>query len=214
MVHSSFVVGLTGPSNSGKTTLVNLVGKELRKSGYTVHTIEESVKKIFNEKWSSKYKSLYEIIEGNEYLKFQFDILNTLRDNIFEAIDSKYEIIITDRTFFDILFYTLAFTQMNTASYNLCSICLEYMRMYDLVINVKRLDTIDNTGIRKSFIDLGYNYLRFEDGFFEHLVPSSCNKYIKIKNKDLEERVFTTIKIITQEFQNDKNRRQSRDSKR
>ena len=201
-----FIVGLAGPSNSGKTTLAREVAKRFDKDGYAVAVIEESVGKVFNKKWEAKYNSLYEIVKGGEYLNFQYDIFNTLRRDILNILDINTDIVITDRTFLDVLFYTITFAKESSARHALCSMCMEYLNFYDLIICLDRLEAIDNTGIRKSFIDLGKSYLGWEDTFFNLIIPISC-KYIKIKNKDLIERIYATKRIILQEMNsNDKHK--------
>ncbi len=103
----AMVVGFSGASGSGKTTLVNAAAKRLRREGYNVGVVEEVAREVFK-KYSELYGygSLMEIRHSERVIGFQTDILVLQAEMECRAV-KEYEIVLTDRTIYDNLFFTI-----------------------------------------------------------------------------------------------------------
>jgi len=102
------LVGFAGASCSGKTTLVNAVYKELKEQGYDVAMIKEVARWVF-EQYFSSYKSLDELREDKEaYYRFQRYVYDE-QIQLENELLYQYDIVLTDRTIFDNLLYTITY---------------------------------------------------------------------------------------------------------
>jgi len=101
------LVGFSGASGSGKTTLVNSLYSTLVEEGFDAGVVREVVREVF-ENWRKRYgyASLSEIRSDGRYVEFQKDVLVRQFEEEVDALNS-HEIVLTDRTIYDNLFYTV-----------------------------------------------------------------------------------------------------------
>ncbi len=100
------LIGFSGPSGSGKTTLVNMVAERLRQKGYDVGVVQEVAREVFRKYQKYGFSSLDEIRNSPHILSFQWDVfLKQIAAEDYEL--ERHDIVLTDRTIYDILFYTL-----------------------------------------------------------------------------------------------------------
>ena len=100
------LIGFSGSSGAGKTTLANRVAEALRSQGYDVAVVKEVVRDVFRKDWQHKCGSLDEIRESGDAVKFQAQVLVAQVRAELEA-ERNHSVVITDRTIYDNLLYTV-----------------------------------------------------------------------------------------------------------
>ncbi len=137
------VVGVVGSHCTGKTSLLSLLKETLEKKGIRVAVLEEVVRRVERGKLGT--------LEG------QKRIFSELKREL-ERLTKKpgeHEVIITDRSFLDVVVYTLYYASTRGWSENECKNSLELIRkcmeeqakFYDLLVyadNVGRLPIVDD----------------------------------------------------------------------
>lgn len=149
LIKMADIIGFSGPSGSGKTTLVSAVADKLKELGYRVGIISEVAREVF-EKFSRKYgfQSLREIRQSDMFMAFQATIMKV--QALKEHSLQRYDIVLTDRTLYDNLLYTLFwFNPFKHSTEELDEYCA-YFDMYstkdyeldDMTVRVPKYDKI------------------------------------------------------------------------
>ena len=161
------LIGFSGPSGSGKTTLVNMVVERLRDKGYDVGVVEEVARKVFEEyRQDYGFNSLDEIRDSPYILNFQWSIL--WEQIVSENIElEKHDIVLTDRTIYDNLFFTLFWRPHMEGVYDLLETYMTGFNMaenngrrYRLIFLCEPVDGNVDDGFRTP--DLTYRRVQFE----------------------------------------------------
>ncbi len=107
------LIGFSGACNSGKTTLATALAEELRKRGYEVELVGEVVRDVFRE-FQRRYgfRDLKELRESKHHFSFQLEVLKTQIERENSAM-RRAEIVLSDRTVYDNLFYTIFWNSMD-----------------------------------------------------------------------------------------------------
>jgi len=198
------LIGFSGPSGSGKTTLVNKLAEVLRSKGHDVGVVEEVARQVFR-RYSAAYgfESLSELRKSEMLLPFQFDVLKEQVRQEDEALE-KHSIVLTDRTIYDNLFFTIP--AVYDCDYDLleeyfdlfkrAETC-EFTRQwrYDLVFFCKPLGTDVDDGFRTHDI----RYREFQELVIYRLIPFTQFVTI-IEEVPLEERLDLCMKEIEHIF--------------
>ena len=148
----------------------------LAKRGYAVGTVEEIVRTVFKQ-YNSLYgfKSLKDVRKSSRLILFQLDILKEqIRKE--EEILKDNDIVLTDRTIYDNLFFTIP------AIYD-CSdyaILEEYVnvlekrekeRKYDLIFYCALIPSHVAPGLDDGFRTVELQYRRFQEFVIQRLIP-------------------------------------------
>ena len=109
LVSKPFVVGFAGASYSGKTTTANELKSRLIKEGYKVCLINEHARQILTE-----FKTTLDRIRNDKtlFMLFQNEILIRHIDNVYRSLSDDYDIILCDRTVFDIVSYVILYNHL------------------------------------------------------------------------------------------------------
>lgn len=100
------LIGFSGASGSGKTTLVNALAQELRLRNIDVGVVTEVAREVFKKYQSLGFKNLTELRKSELITTFQLDVLNMQIERE-EELRKKRQIVLTDRTIYDNLFFTI-----------------------------------------------------------------------------------------------------------
>lgn len=151
------LVGFAGASGSGKTTLVNECARRLKKLGYNVGVVNEVVREVFKEfQEAYGFNSLMEIRNSDMLLEFQKSCLirQILKED--EAV-RKHDIVLTDRTVYDNIFYTLFWQKGDIEGMKEYITLSDVVRMrdrYDLIFLCEPIDDNVDDGFRT--VDVTY----------------------------------------------------------
>ncbi len=179
------LIGFSGACNSGKTTLANALAKELRKKGYNVELVGEVVREVF-QKFQRLYgfRDLKELRESRHHFKFQLEVLKTHVEKENSALN-RAEIVLSDRTIYDNLFYTIFWNSMDWKTLK------EYVsifkslgeRRYDLIFFCKPL----NNNVKDGFRDYDLNYIDIQDLAIRLFVDRE--RVVDVPDESLENRI-------------------------
>ena len=159
----SVLVGFSGASGSGKTTLVKALYERLKKDGYNVGIVNEVARIVFN-----KYKDVFDWksldqIRNSEKVKLYQKLILTHQYQYEEKALREYDIVLTDRTLYDSLMYTLL--HINDLHYlaNYVSLFLKYKpkERYDVVFLCSPVNSNLNDGFRTA-VDIATQTLQHE----------------------------------------------------
>jgi len=187
----AMVVGFSGASGSGKTTLVNAAAKRLRREGYNVGVVEEVAREVFK-KYSELYGygSLMEIRHSERVIGFQTDILVLQAEMECRAV-KEYEIVLTDRTIYDNLFFTIYWGTKDERMVEYMKVFVDVERevSYNIIFLCEPLWDVDvDDGFRTSDIV----YRRVQHEIIKRLLP--C--YVEVPDTCLDERIDLCVKEI------------------
>jgi len=104
------MVGFSGASGTGKSTLVNILHDRLIKDGYKVAKITEVAREVFNTyAVEYEFESLSDLRNGrdNLWMEYQYDILKHQVDLENKYYNEGYDIVLSDRTIYDNLYYSI-----------------------------------------------------------------------------------------------------------
>ncbi len=144
------LIGFSGACNSGKTTLANALAEELGRRGYEVELVGEVVRDVFRKfQMRHGFRDLKELRESRHHFQFQLEVLRAQVERENSAM-SRAEIVLTDRTVYDNLFYTIFWNSMDW------KILKEYVslfrslgeRRYDLIFFCEPLSNNERDGFR------------------------------------------------------------------
>jgi nicotinamide riboside kinase len=169
----TFVVGFSGPSGAGKTTLVNdLLRLLLRGFNLKVKVIPEIARMVFQE-WEVKgFNSLGDIREMDP-INFQIEVLKKQVNAEFRASrNPKLDIVLVDRTIYDNLFFTICFNGRDWKGLE------EYLRLFKLAERFVRYDLIFFCKALNRDVDDGFRtpdleYRGFQEFVIRRLIPAS-----------------------------------------
>jgi len=193
----TYLIGFTGVSGSGKTTLVNTLANELNKRGYKTIVVQEVARRVFNV-FKGKYnvKSLNDIrCNDTMFVEFQREtLINQLYDEQ-NAIRMKPHIVLTDRTIYDCMVYTMYFGKINVLLTILQSIPLKVIEpTYRLIFLVEPF-TSDYTALDDGVRTPDLEHLDDLQVLFNTIVPYDY----KVKPASVEERVKYVIEVLRYE---------------
>ncbi len=140
-------IGFAGAAGSGKTTLVNELGKKMENTGI-VKEVARDVFETFKEKFG--VNSLKEIREdGKLHLRFQKMILDKQIAKEKE-MSEKYKTILTDRTVYDIFVYLVLRGDLNQleAFTKYFNYRMENFKKYDLIFVPGYIEDNVDDGLR------------------------------------------------------------------
>ena len=187
------LVGFAGASCTGKTTLVNAVYEKLKKQRYNVAMLKEVARWVF-EQYFSSYKSLDELREDKDaYYRFQKYVYGG-QIQLENELLYQYDIVLTDRTVFDNLLYTITYCDVRDIFKLFKTLPAFGRERYDIIflcmpVNAESCrDTFrsqNDVGLREYHTYLLYNWFK---GWKNVAMLSG-----KIT---LEERVYNVIKTI------------------
>ncbi len=203
------LIGFSGASGSGKTTLVNLISEELKKEGHDVVVVDEIVRKVFTD-YSKTYgfKSLNEIRKSDRFVEFQFQIFGSQYFTE-EILRKEYEVVITDRTIFDSIMYTVFWldpfklTDEDKSKLQAMLRLVEYTNKwgrYDAIFHCYPLSGDVDDGFRTP--DLGYR--KIQDALISLLLPCNAKVFV-VPEMPLEDRVLFVKKCLERVFGGEKN---------
>lgn len=154
---------LSGPCNSGKTTTLNALKKELFNGGEDVVILNELIRKII-------YKPIDELRKNaHEYLTLQEQIITKkMEQEIIAMFDTRFDVYIADRAITDSLFYLENYVNkidLNEEDSKLfcklhgkiCGYLEHYFYMYHLV-QFKPLEIIEQDLFRPKYLKYFHNY--------------------------------------------------------
>ncbi len=179
------LIGFSGACNSGKTTLARVLAEELRGMGYDVALVEEVVREVFEiYRRCYGFESLEELRKSDKHFQFQFDVLKAQIEKENVALNES-EIVLSDRTVYDNLFYTVFWNSMDWKTLR------EYVslfrslgnRRYDLVFLCRPLRNCEKDGFR----DYDLNCVEIQDLVIELLVDRE--NIVEVPDIGLENRV-------------------------
>ncbi len=179
------LIGFSGACNSGKTTLANALAKELRKKGYNVELVGEVVRDVFRVfQRLYGFRDLKELRESEHHFQFQLKVLKTQIERENSALN-RVEIVLSDRTIYDNLFYTIFWNSMDWKTLK------EYVgifkslgeRRYDLIFFCKPLRNNAKDGFR----DYDLNYIDIQDLTIRLLVDRE--RVVDVPDESLENRI-------------------------
>lgn len=193
------IIGLSGASGSGKTTLTNALAGELRRRGYNVGVVKEVVRNVFP-RYREKYgfKSLPELRKSPVVTQFQLEVFREQVRQEDEA-DRRYELVITDRTIYDNLFFTLFYHDSN---YELLEQYIEELKVleskrYQLIFLCSPLHENVDDGFRTT--DLYYRNL--QQFVIRRLIPPEIPVHVvpsfsEPKNRAIRKRVEYCMRVL------------------
>jgi len=179
------LIGFSGACNSGKTTLANTLAMELMNRGYEVEIVGEVVRDVFR-RFQKRYgfKDLKELRESRHHFQFQLEILKTQIEKENAAMD-RAEIVLSDRTVYDNLFYTIFWNSMDWKTLKDYVNTFKSLgeRRYDLVFFCKPL----NNNFKDGFRDHDLSCVEIQDLAIRLLVDRE--NVVDVPNESLEFRV-------------------------
>jgi len=104
------IIGLCGPSGSGKTTTARMLYSTLKERGYNVGIVNEVVRDVFPR---FGFKDLTAIRNSDKYYEFEVAIMIEQMERESKAA-KQYDIVICDRTVFDIFLYVVLYGDLET----------------------------------------------------------------------------------------------------
>ncbi len=192
-IGKKLLIGFSGPSGSGKTTMVNDYGKFLRGHRFDVAVVKEVARDVFV-KWKIRYgfQNIPEIRRSDRATEFQLEVLKEqIRRE--EREISRHDIVLTDRTIYDNLFFALFW---HDNDYEKLEEYMEYFKEvtlkrylgmakdYDLIFfcePLKRADVDD--GFRTP--DLPYR--KVQEFVISYLIPAEI-PVVTLKDMPLDDR--------------------------
>ena len=158
------LIGFSGASSSGKTTLVNAIAEKLN---YDCGVVKEVAREVF-ENWKQRYgfESLAEIRMYSP-TRFQLEVFREQIRRENEELE-KHDIVLTERTIYDNLFFTLFYHDdarlLNTYLKEFKKRELE--RKYDLLFLCHAVNPVDD-GFRTP--DVAYQEI--QEFIIKRLIP-------------------------------------------
>ena len=178
-------IGFSGASGSGKTTIVKQL-KELLSEDFNVVAINEVARSVFlefNETYG--YQNLTEIRNSEHYLSFQKRILD---EQIYweRKYQKEYNIVLCDRTIYDILLYVLLYGKPRDIRRFLCyfEYRCEAHEPYDKIFLLEYLKGVDvDDGFRTPDIE----YRNAQELILKNLLREV--EYVYIPQSSVEQRL-------------------------
>jgi len=173
------VVGFTGLSSGGKTTLVNKCKELLEENGYTVEVVSEAARTVL-----SKHGWTIDDVRTKErFFDFQMEVLmeQISQENIARSKD--VDVVLTDRTVYDNVFYMIYYNHLIDSSAEYLMTYLEMLMKhilindYDILI-VHNYTTKEHDGVRGS--DAFTNIKLFSHMAYDIVLFSLANETIYI----------------------------------
>jgi len=186
------LIGFSGACNSGKTTLANALAEELRKKGYNVELVGEVVRDVFQMfQRTYGFRDLKELRESQHHFRFQLEVLKTQIERENSALN-RAEIVLSDRTIYDNLFYTIFWNSMDWKTLK------EYVnifrslgeRRYDLIFFCKPLSNNSKDGFR----DYDLSYVEIQDLAIRLLVDRE--NVVDVPDDSLENRILFCLEKL------------------
>jgi len=111
------IITVSGAACTGKTTILEYIKDIVKQKGYCwdyVHFYEEFIRTMFDEKYSSKYESFADLLQGDplDIIQLHKDTARKFNDVLWSS-DTRTDILIFDRCPIDINIYMY----MNVAPY-------------------------------------------------------------------------------------------------
>lgn len=175
------IVGFTGRCCSGKTTVFEKFKEKHPEYGYVPEFVDEVLSKYGVTLGTLRYHS-------GKYLQFQLEILRRYVNAVDKAY-RKYDVIITDRTLYDIFIYSKLY--LPERYFNMFRIELFLLDQYmpDKLIYFEPLPYTDN-GIRHR------GRLERELELFERYVKPKADAIVNVKEEDfssIEQKILSVI---------------------
>lgn len=159
------LVGFSGCSCSGKSTTAKKVKKMLEQRGYKVYLVPEVAREILQN--TNHNVSYYR--KANRFYRFEKNIMTTYIQEIKNACNSDVDIILTDRTMFDILVYVIQF-----GIYLADNECTDLLKTAEAFFKQYTYDAI------YIFEELELRDLVYYDGFRDHEISPILFTYTLI----------------------------------
>jgi len=187
------LVGFAGASCSGKTTLVEAVYKELKEQGYDVAIIKEVARWVF-ERYFGKFGCL-DVLRSDKdvYYRFQKKIFD---EQLFleNELERQYDIVLTDRTIFDNLLYTVTYCDITQIFRLFRTLPPIGKKRYDLIFLCEPLKSADCGDGFRSQKDIELQ--RFHTLLLYNWIVDWDNVVVLTQGMDLRERVHHAVDTI------------------
>ena len=190
------LIGFSGASGSGKTTLVNALAQELRLRNIDVGVVTEVAREVFKKYQSLGFKNLTELRKSELITTFQLDVLNMQIERE-EELRKKRQIVLTDRTIYDNLFFTIFyhsddFEELEEHIQKIRQIeRLSGYRRYDLIFLCEPIHENVDDGFRTP--DLSYRTVQHE--IISRLIHPAIPKRV-LPELDLASRVDACLSVL------------------
>jgi len=187
------LIGFSGSSCSGKTSLVNRLYGILKSQGYDVAMINEVARWVFD-RYFCKYGSLDELRKDSKaYLRFQQKVFD---EQLFleTELSHQYEIVLTDRTLFDNILYTIVYCDFKDVYHFFLSHSPIDSGWYDIIFLCEPLVNEDcNDGFRSAsdFHERFYHYK-----LLQNWIGRWSNVIVLSEDLDLEERCRIVLRHV------------------
>ena len=106
----TFVVGFSGCSCSGKSTTIKEVKKMLEKKGCSVYLVPE----VAREELLKNNLNVLQVRRRGKYYNFEKTIFVKHVHEILNAVKEYYDVVLTDRTVYDIMAYCILYGEYLT----------------------------------------------------------------------------------------------------
>lgn len=207
-------IGFSGAAGAGKTTIVDRLAEILEANGYAVGKIKNVARDVLEMfKEQKNIQSLNELRMKPLYMEFQRNILKTIRlrynllretgvidtDERGNPVLKNFDIILADRTMYDVLMYTLIYYNPFRDKDKILEVIdmfnyfKSYEINYDMIFLCEPLEGEElDDGVRT--FDLTISRVQHE--ILRLLLP----EYILIKAKPIEQRLEEIIYYISKKF--------------
>lgn len=187
------LIGFSGPSCSGKTTVIQKVYEQLRNQGIRVAMINEVARWVFD-RYFSGYGTL-DRLRRDKWALMQFQ-RKVYEEQIYleQVLCQQYDLVLTDRTLFDVLMYVVTYCDVRHIAMFAQSCMAVGDEWYDKVFLFEPLEGVNCEDGFRSATDIGTRRVHFEmlKNWFGHwdrvvVVPADMS---------VEERVQLVIEQI------------------
>jgi len=187
------LVGFSGSSCSGKTSLVNHLYEILKSKGYDVAMINEVARWVFN-RYFSKYGSLDELRKDSKaYLRFQQKVFDE-QQFLENELSQQYDIVLTDGTLLDNTLYTILYCDFREIYSYFAWLSPIDSSWYDIIF---LCEPVQNEVCNDSFRSASDFHARFYHyKLLQNWIGRWGNVIVLKGNLDLEERCRTALRHI------------------
>ncbi len=138
------LIGIGGPTLSGKTTMTLKLCEELAERGFRVGLVPEFAKTVAKEMGISKVED----VRRNPEKYFQFELEVLLKKlTLEERLRERFDFVVSDTTLAEIILYSKLYLP-NNFSRIVESIAKKYLKRYDVVFLLEPLNVQSNDGFR------------------------------------------------------------------